>query len=413
MLIQLYKNAYSGLSRNSWYLSLVMLINRSGTMVIPFMTIYCTQKLHFSIPQAGIVLMLVGFGSVIGAFIGGTITDRYGFYDVQAGALLSGGVLFMLLGYQTTFLSVGAVAFILAMCNDAFRPANSTAIAHYSNSENKTRSYSLNRLAINLGWAFGGAIGGFLASVNYHLLFWVDGSTNILAGLLLLKLMPRSNYIKPAKDSETVAKRSISAYHDGIYLWFLLFQFVFALCFFQLFTMQPVFYKTQWHFNERFIGTLMAFSGGLITVIEMVLIHNLEGKRHPLQYTALGVVIVGVGFMLVNILPAAHLTALLVIAIVTLGEMMSMPFMSSFWVARTNNFNRGEYAAIYTMTWSCAQIGAPLLGSMVIEYINYRTLWWLMGVLCTIAAIGLLNLYFYLDKQPDKTPLSENVEILP
>src|SRR6185312_16333118 len=86
-------------------------------------------------------------------------------------------------------------AFLLSMVNEAFRPANSTAIATYSKEENRTRSYSLNRLAINLGWAVGNAIGGLLASINYHLLFWVDGGTNIIGALLLWYfLRPSKNY---------------------------------------------------------------------------------------------------------------------------------------------------------------------------------------------------------------------------
>src|SRR5689334_6085921 len=141
--IQLYKKAYSGLSINSWYLCLVMFINRSGTMVIPFMTIYCTQKLHFTVEQTGIIMGLFGIGSLLGAFIGGKITDKYGFYYVQVLALLIGGLLFILLGFQRTFVSVGIFSFILSACNDAFRPANSTAVAHYSTEQNRTRSNSL------------------------------------------------------------------------------------------------------------------------------------------------------------------------------------------------------------------------------------------------------------------------------
>ncbi|WP_448697920.1 MDR family MFS transporter [Mucilaginibacter sp. AW1-3] len=399
MLIQLYKNAYSGLSRNSWYLCLVMLINRSGTMVIPFMTIYCTQKLHFSITQAGLIMAFFGAGSVAGGFMGGKITDKYGFYDVQVTALVSGGLLFMLLGMQTTFWSVAALSFILSMCNDAFRPANSTAIAHYSLPENKTRSFSLNRLAVNLGWAFGGAIGGFLASFNYHLLFWVDGSTNILAGVMLLVLMPRSNFTKPQKMNAEVKARVSSAYKDKVYLVFILLQFVFAMCFFQIFTMEPVFYKEQWHLSERFIGGLMAFSGTMITVLEMVLINNLEGKRHNLQFTAIGVLIVGSSFILLNILPALAFTAILSMAIITIGEMMSMPFMSSFFIGRTNDQNRGQYAGLFTMSWSAAQIAAPLIGSKVIAHVNYQALWWLMGILCGIASLGFILLYRFASRK--------------
>jgi len=392
-LIQLYQNAYSGLSRNSWYLCLVMLINRSGTMVIPFMTIYCTQELHFSITQAGIIMMCFGAGSVFGGLIGGKITDKYGFYDVQVGALLSGGIMFMILGLQHSFMSIAVLSFILAMCNDAFRPANSTAIAHYSSAENKTRSFSLNRLAVNLGWAFGGALGGFLASINYHLLFWVDGSTNVLAGIVLLILMPRSNFVNANKAKDNNQAPKASAYKDKVYIVFIILQFVFALCFFQLFTMQPVFYKEQWHLSEQFIGGLMALGGIMITLFEMVLINNLEGRRHNLQYIAFGVLIVGASFIELNILPALAFTAVLSMVIITLGEMMSMSFMNSFWIARTTDQNRGEYAGLYTMAWSAAQIAAPLLGSLVVEYADYASLWWLMGVLCLVASAGFLTLY--------------------
>jgi len=130
--IQLYKKAYSGLSLNSWYLCLVMLVNRSGTMVIPFMTIYCTRQLHFTIIQAGYIMGLFGLGSILGAFGGGKLTDKIGFYDLQIGALFSGGVLFIILGFQHTFVTLGAGAFILSLCNESFRPANSAAIAYYS-----------------------------------------------------------------------------------------------------------------------------------------------------------------------------------------------------------------------------------------------------------------------------------------
>src|SRR5215510_2378406 len=104
--LQLYKNAYTGLSRRTWYLSLVMLINRSGTMVVPFMTMYCTQSLHFSITQAGFVMGLFGLGAIVGAMIGGRITDRFGFYPLQVGALLFGGIMFIVTGYLHTYLSL-------------------------------------------------------------------------------------------------------------------------------------------------------------------------------------------------------------------------------------------------------------------------------------------------------------------
>src|SRR6185369_12195407 len=99
--------------------------------------------------------------------------------------LTGGGILFIVLGLMQTFPLICLFTFLLSFVNEAFRPANSTAIASYSKEENRTRSYSLNRLAINLGWAVGSALGGVLATIRFELLFWVDGLTNITAALLM------------------------------------------------------------------------------------------------------------------------------------------------------------------------------------------------------------------------------------
>jgi predicted MFS family arabinose efflux permease len=406
--VQLYKKAYSGLSRNSWYLCLVMFINRSGTMVIPFMTIYCTQKLHFTVEQTGIIMGMFGIGSLCGAFIGGRLTDKYGFYYVQVLGLVAGGLLFLLLGFQKTFISVGICSFILNMCNDAFRPANSTAVAHYSTDQNRTRSNSLNRLAVNLGWAFGGLLGGTLAHIDYHLLFWVDGCTNIAAGLLLLKLLPFSKIIKVAKNALEIVSAK-SAYRDYVYLAFIGLLILYATCFFQIFTMQPLFYKTQWHFSEQFIGGLMGINGLLIVLFEMIIVHNFEGKRHPLRYIYIGILLVGAGFVLLNFLPASYYSALFILLFITLGEILSMPFMNSFWIMRTNANNRGEYAALYAMGWSAASIISPVIGGQVITFVSYSLLWWITGAICLGASMGILMLYRINNKRTITVPIEESV----
>jgi predicted MFS family arabinose efflux permease len=391
---QSYKQAYKGLSKNSWYLSIVMLVNRSGTMVVPFMSIYCIRQLHFSIINAGIIMALFGLGSISGAFIGGKLTDKIGFYDLQVGALLTGGTLFIIVGYQHTFLTMGVGAYILGLCNDSFRPANAAAIAHYSNDTNKTRSYSLNRLAVNLGWAVGGALGGLIASINYHLLFWVDGCTNILAALLLLKLMPRSKVIKTIDIPEETEARA-SAYKDKEYLLFILLATLFSMCFFQFFIMQPVFYKIQWHFNESLIGFLLALNGVLIAVVEMVLIHNLEGKRNILIYISSGILMGAVGFVSLNFVPPTAVAATLIVVLITFSEMLCMPFMNSFWIYRTTVHNRGEYAALYSMSWSASQVIAPFVGGYVISYGGFTLLWWVLGAVSLISSAGYALLYWF------------------
>ncbi len=390
----LYKNAYSGLSERTWYLAIVMLVNRSGTMVIAFLTVYCNTKLHFTIPQAGFIVALFGAGSIIGAYLGGKITDTWGFYPLQVASLILGGLMFITVGFLHTFLSLSIGILILSICNESFRPANSTAVAYYSSVENRTRSFSLNRLAINLGWAVGSALGGFLASINYHLLFWVDGCTNIVAALVLLKLLP---FVKSgSKQSE--AKKEIPArmpHRDKLYMFFIVLTILFASCFFQMFTMISLYYKTQWHLNELFIGFLMAINGLTIVVFEMILIYSLEGTKPHTYFISIGVAVVGIGFALLNVLPHLAWAAIISVLIITIGEIMSMPFMNSFWISRTDEDNRGRYAAMYTIAWSIAQIAAPTFGSQIIEHSGYPSLIWTLLIICLIASLGFILLGKY------------------
>ncbi len=391
-----YKQAYKGLSRPTWWLSLVMLVNRSGTMVIPFMTIYLTQRLHYSITLAGYVMGLFGAGSIVGALIGGKLTDKTGFYPVQLITLSGGGILFIVLGQMQSYALICSVTFLLSVVNEAFRPANASAIAYYSTKENRVRSYSLNRLAINLGWAAGGALGGFLASHNYSLLFWVDGCTNITAALLLrLALSPAKSRISAADDFPGTADKIHTAFKDKTYLYFIALTMIFAICFFQFFTTMPVYFSQELHLPIVFIGIIMAMNGLVIAFFEMILVFKLEGRQKDTLYISYGVLAGGLSFFVLYLFHSySSLVAVTSMIFITFGEMLSMPFMNSFWVSRSSALNRGQYASLYTISFAAAQVLGPTLGAQVVQLYGFRFLWG------TITAICLINgvLFRFLDK---------------
>lgn len=267
--------------------------------------------------------------------------------------------------------------------------------------ENRTRSYSLNRLAINLGWAFGGTIGGFLAAKNYLLLFWVDGLTNIAAAILLIIV-----FKKPVKSKSYISKKNLvepsgisSAYKDRQYLIFIALTVLFAFCFFQMFTLLPVFYKTQLQISESGIGILMAVNGLLIAFIEMVLVYNIERRSKPLQFISYGVWLVAISYVLFNILGGKFILALVSILIITAGEMLSMPFMNSYWISRSADTNRGQYAALYTMAWGASQIAAPSIGGWIVYKYSFNMLFWVLFITASVAGLG----YSRLMRQPRLT----------
>lgn len=391
----LYKNAFTGISRSIWLLSAVMLINRCGTMVLAFMTLYAIS-LGYTLQEGGLIVAIYGMGAVVGALLGGKLSDRFGFYNIQFSALFAGGLFFLLLGQMHHYGSICIVTFFLALINETFRPANSTAIAHYSTLENRTQSVALVRLAINLGWGIGIALGGFLASRSYSLLFLVDGFTNIVAGLSLLLLLPRITVQTQKKSEEFAVPSSLpsSPYRDKTFLFFLLFQLLFAICFFQLFTTIPVFFKEGLKLNEFTIGAVMAINGVLIAVFEMIIVFKLEKKKPYLVLMGYGSILMAASFFAM-MLPASWGIFIAVIAmlVVTVAEMIAMPFMNSYYLARTNEQNRGRYAGLYTMTWSLAQMVGGVSGAFLAQQFGFVALWFIVGMISVTAAIGYFGLY--------------------
>ncbi|MEO6406885.1 MAG: MFS transporter [Ferruginibacter sp.] len=395
--VNLYRQAYSGLTRRIWLLSIVMLINRCGSMVLAFMTLYCNH-LGFTIQQGGWVVAIYGVGSVIGAFIGGKISDRYGFYFTQFFSLVAGGILFLVLGQMRTYTGICVATFFLSMVNESFRPANASAIAYYSTKENRTQSFSLVRLAINLGWGIGSALGGFLAAINYHLLFWVDGGTNLVASSMLLIILPKVSLKQQQQHSKTVNKpvAVIKPHRDTVFLYFLLFKILFAVCFFQLFTTVPLYFKDSLQLNEFWIGMVMATNGILIAIFEMVIVFKLEGKRPYLVLMSYGAILMGCSFLFLNIpLASGFLIAFFSILIITVAEMISMPFMNSFYIARSSEQTRGQYAGMYTMAWSAAQVIGSSTGAIIAYQVGFFSLWVMVCVICFVAAGG----YYWLQKR--------------
>lgn len=362
-------------------------------MVIAFMTLYLTQSLHFSLIQAGVAMLTWGVGAIAGGFLGGWLSDRIGFYPVQMGALVGGGILFLILGNLTSYPAICACTFVLSSINDCLRPANSAAIAHYSTEETRTRSFSLQRLAMNLGWAFGASLGGFIAAHNYSFLFWVDGITNIGGAILLwLVLSPSKNAATPKHERKLPTGPVQSAWKDWPYLLFIACCILFSYCFFQVFTTLPVYYKEGLHLDENKIGVIMALNGIIIACTEMVLVYRLENKPWQARIIASGTLLAGLSFIIFNLMPAGLAVALVSMLLVTVGEMLSMPFMNAFWINRSTNENRGQYAGLYSSAWAVAQVLGPWSGTLIAEKMGFSALWWWVGGLCLLSALGFLKI---------------------
>ena len=387
-IVTLYRNAFEGLSRPTWMLSLIMLINRSGTMVLPFLSVYLTQSLGFSVVETGIVLSSYGFGSLVGAYFGGILTDRIGHFQVQFISLIISGFCYIALSAISDYYYLIGGFFLTSMIAESLRPANASSISFYAKPENIARSFSLNRMAINLGFSIGPLAGGLLAAISYKMLFYMDGITCIMAGsVFFLYFRKRKGHQPERKKSKKESKKIKTAYSDKKYLVFIVLCSVYAILFFQLFMTLPIYYRQMYDLSERLIGSLLAINGFTVFTIEMILVYILS-KRYRLHWLIItGMIMLGISFAILNL---GHSLSLLVFSmlLLSISEIFAMPFMATFVVDRSNANNRGSYMGLYTMSFSVALILAPYLGSRIISNFGFETLWWGTGIIAFLITFG-------------------------
>ena len=392
-ILRLYLNSFEGLTRDIWVLSAITFINRSGSVVFLFLSIYLTSQLGFSKIDTGIIMAFHGVGSVAGAFIGGWLTDRVGYYRVMFWSLILVGFLFFGLFWVKTFWMFCFMGFLTSTVGDAFRPAGMASITAYGGEELRTRSMSLYRLAINFGFGFGIAAAGFLAGFfGYGVLFFVDGGTCILAAVLFMFLMTEKKEIQEKSKDDAPKIIRHSAYRDNWYLMFVVCWFLNAMVFIQLFYTFPVFCTEELMMSEEGFGGLMSFNGILIGVIEMPLIYILAQKRDQMGYIIWGVVLIGMSLVIFNILGFNIYTAILSMTLFSIGEIINFPLSSSLALGRSNPNNRGQYMGLYSMSFSVGLIIAPLIGFKIAEEYGYAVLWNFMGGLAGLATMGLIYL---------------------
>ncbi|WP_375238939.1 MFS transporter [Aurantibacter sp.] len=392
-----YINTFSGLSKEVWWLALVTFINRAGTMIIPFLSLYLKEDLEFSTNNIAWIMSCFGIGSVAGTWIGGKLTDKIGYYKVMVGSLFLTGLLFIGMQYLKTFEEFCIGIILIMTVADTFRPAMFVAMNTYSKPENKTRSVTLIRLAINLGFSAGPAVGGFIiATMGYSGLFWVDGVTCIIATIVLFKVL---NPKKTVIQDDLSVKNSNSVYSNKPFMILFFSMLVFAVVFFQYFSAMPLYYDEIHFLTKPEIGLILGANGFIIFLLEMPTISWLEKKKYNKAYLVMfGALLTGLSFIVLNI---TSWSGILIIGMLfmTIGEMIAFPFANSIAMDLSKGENQGEYMAMYVMAFSIASVFGFNAGLQLIDEIGYNGTWYIMTELAITCVLLLYILHRFLKQK--------------
>lgn len=398
-VVRVFKEAFSGLPFGIWMLAAVTFVNRAGTMVLPFLALYITRDLGHDISFAGLAMGIYGVGALLGTWCGGKLTDRFGAFHVMVGSLLAAALMLIAFEHMRSVPTLLPGLFILGAVSEALRPAAGVMITESCPPQSRMRAFSLLRLAINLGVAFGPGIGGMMALKDYRWLFRIDGLTCAVAFVLMLFASKALRTLPTHHDDDQPtpaqnARQSTSPWHDPPFLIFLGLVVLVGALFFQIWSTYSVYLKESYGLTEFHYGLLMSGNGVLIICFEMVLTHLFQ-NRHPLRVVTIGVCFFTTALFIMPF-GAGLAFATFSVLMWTFGEMLMSPYLSGFVANRAPKASRGDYMGLFNMAFSAAFITAPACGTYVYERFGGDTLWYGVGVLGLIGCVGFELLRRYL-----------------
>lgn len=366
--------------REAWFLFAGAFVNRLGTFVMPFVVLYLTGQ-GFSTPQAGGAIAAYGLGGLVAQAVGGIVADRLGRRNTIGAAMLSAAAFTLALWQAHTLLLIYVLMVGLAFCAEMHRPATGALIADLLPKERRVTAFTLYRLAVNIGWAAGLALGGFLAVHDFSLLFVGDAITSAGFGVIALLTLPHG--VRTSRRQErhlTTARTSIA--RDRGFLLFLGAVLAMAIVYSQNVSTLPLHVRDTGHPASTY-GLLQSLNGVLIVLFELPVTAWTQ-HRSRTSIVALGGALIGTAFfslVLARSVPA--LTAAIVVW--TIGEMLESPVASAFVADRAPEHARGRYQAAYGSMFGLAWIAGPLLGTGLYA-VEPDALWIACGALGAIGA---------------------------
>jgi MFS family permease len=357
------------LPRPVWILCIGSFINRFGTFVVPFLTLYMTGQ-GFTSRNAGLTIGMIGVGGLLSSLFGGWFADRFGRRRGMATALFTSAVCMVLMSAATTLPAFMAIGFAVGASHGLYGPAANALLSDLLPPSRHVLGYTVVRFAINLGWACGMAAAGFLAKISYLWLFWGDAITSAIFACITLFTLPHGVRSSAVNSGWSPALRSIR--HNRPFLCLAAATTCAAVIFFQWGSVVSLYLRDLGHPEEVF-GLLMAGNGVMITLFELR-ISRWTQRRSFRHVIAVGYLLCGLGLAALfatNFTIGTTVSLAIIIAgfgIFTIGEMISLPVSSAYVASLAPDEMRGRYNGVMSMTWSSANIFGPITGLLLYEW---------------------------------------------
>ncbi|HWU10177.1 MAG TPA: MFS transporter [Streptomyces sp.] len=375
------RDGTTGLPKQFWWLWTSTLINRLGSFVTTFLTLYLTTERGYSISYAGLVTALYGIGGSAAALIGGVLADRAGRRTTLLISQVATAITTAALGFVENPVLVAVVAMLVGISSNAQRPAVQAMMADIVPAKDRVRAFSLNYWAINIGFAVGSSAAGLIAQHGYQLLFLIGSAATLLCGLVVFAKIPETRPAPSASGDSSGEVGIGSVARDGKFMTLVLLSFLIAMLFQQAPTSLPVSMSGEGLTSANY-GLVISVNGILIVLLQIPLTRLIDNRNQG-SLMLISCLLCAGGWGLTAMATSVPFYALTV-GVWTLAEIIHSPTNMGLVISLSPTHARGRYQGMYSLAWQAASFVGPLLAGTTIDRFGDTT-WWLS---CT--AVGVI-----------------------
>ncbi|WP_081316786.1 MFS transporter [Pantoea stewartii] len=351
-----------------------VMINRLSGFLQIFIVLFLIS-LGYSHQQTIIALFIYGTGAVVGALIGGSLSERMGTRTASMISMGATAVLTAALLYLHNFTAILLVVALASLCAQLFRPASSALLSQQTPAERQTMIFAIYRLGLNLGATGAPLIGYALyhwGGESFTWLFWGEAIIAGLYALLAMLTLPGKNR-KSASASSPATKRGgyLEVLADRRFVLFLLATLCHSAVFVQYITTLPMYVEDQK--IGLFWYTLAVSLNGIIVICFELLITKITQNHARRKMLALGFALIGSGvaFYAVPIGPAALIVGTLIWSV---GEIISGPAFFAFPANAGPKHLKAHYLGSFHFMFSMGIAVGPVVGGWL--YLQLGTAIW-------------------------------------
>ncbi len=359
-------------------------VNQAGAFVQAFLVLFLVGH-GIGEGRAGLALGAYGLGAVAGALLGGELADRIGHRTTIVAAMMGSAGLTVLLGYlgsTAEYPALLAVATTTGAVTQSYRPAAMALLARLVPDERVVMTFSMYRIALNLGAVIGPLLAAILISASWDLLFWADGVTSCLCGLLALRFLPRSVGRPAEAEPSGPAPGYRALVRDRRFVLYLLAMFASALIYMQYFSVLPLKLRAE-AYPSAVYSTVLALSAALVITSELFITSRVQRWRTT-SAAGGGIVLLAIGLAAYG--PAGGLVLLFAATLVgVLGQMVSGPTMFAHPPRVAPDGAAGRYTGAAHAMFGLGTAAGPLVGVLLWNRIG-GAVWLLCGAVGLLAA---------------------------